>query len=344
MVQTLKNSRTFAAEMGKVADYISSIFRNGRKYYTLRSFGYEGWNFGISTHKFGETIFYNIVEMLTDIYTEVEWLPLGEVSEKYKAWKSFLQRNGQRILVQLLTGKGYAVIGYKQDVAGLWHFWQLHDMDYTTTTIDNTLVVQANDPSISCYILRSPSFEALGQSDRQLCEPYIRLLDNVLNATNTITEQLGVVVVASPNDPSSSPMSYVLSEDDKKEIEESLQKEYGALKNQKRFMLLPRSMNFQTINLAGLDTRLQEKTRTAILAIADRLKVPANQIAIIDANSSKSLSNGSELREGDMAKYRQFRRLLNATYFDMAYELGFRVDYTIENEPKSVQGQSIEQV
>jgi hypothetical protein len=102
-------------------------------------------------------------------------------------------------------------------------------------------------------------------------------------------------------------------------------------------------MDTEVVSLANVDIRMNDKARLAILAIADRLKVPANQIGIIDANSSKTLSNGTELREGDLAKYRSFRRLLNATFYDMATELGMQVNYTLENEPKTVQGQTIEQ-
>ena len=134
-----------------------------------------------------------------------------------------------------------------------------------------------------------------------------------------------------------------LTETEKDELEKQLQKEYGMLSKQKQIMVMPRPMNSQVISLAAIDTKMKDKLNAAVLAIADRIKVPANQIALIDANSSKALSNGSELREGDTAKYRSFRRLLNSTFYDMATELGLRVDYTIENEPQTIQGQKIEQ-
>lgn len=122
-----------------------------------------------------------------------------------------------------------------------------------------------------------------------------------------------------------------------------MQQSYGMLSRQRQVMVLPRPMDSQVVSLAAVDARMKDKAQLAILAITDRLKVPANQIGIIDANSSKALANGSELREGDLAKYRSFRRLLNATWYDMATELGMQVNYTLENEPKTIQGQTIEQ-
>ena len=67
--------------------------------------------------------------------------------------------------------------------------------------------------------------------------------------------------------------------------------------------------------------------------IADRVKVPANQIGLIDAMSSKSLANGTELREGDYNKYQSFERLLNETFIEMASFYGVDFDYAIYNKP-----------
>ena len=108
-------------------------------------------------------------------------------------------------------------------------------------------------------------------------------------------------------------------------------------------MLLPSEVSTNVINLAGLDQRTSERVLMAAKVIADRLKVPANQITLIDAASSKSLANGTEMREGDLAKYRSFRRYLDATLYKMADDLGLQPNYKLENEPKTTQGQQIEQ-
>jgi hypothetical protein len=92
-------------------------------------------------------------------------------------------------------------------------------------------------------------------------------------------------------------------------------------------------MNVQTLSLASMDLKVSEKVKIAILAIAGKIKVPANQVPLIDAMSSKSLSNGGELREGDFNKYQTFERLLNKTFIRFAEELRLQVDYTIYNKP-----------
>ena len=112
-----------------------------------------------------------------------------------------------------------------------------------------------------------------------------------------------------------------------------MREDYGALSKQSNLMLLPREMSWQVINLAGLDLKMAEKVKTAILAIVDRIKIPANQVAIIDAQSSKQLANGGEIREGDKLKYKTFRRLFERTWVDMATYYGLKISYAIDGEP-----------
>jgi hypothetical protein len=116
-------------------------------------------------------------------------------------------------------------------------------------------------------------------------------------------------------------------------LEKDLQNEYGALKKQNTIVVLPREMNVSTLSLASIDLKVQEKVKMAVLVIAGKLKVPANQIPLIDAMSSKSLSNGGELREGDFNKYQTFERLLNKTLIQLANAMLLKVDYTIYNKP-----------
>jgi hypothetical protein len=103
-------------------------------------------------------------------------------------------------------------------------------------------------------------------------------------------------------------------------------------------------MKFQTISLTNIDNRLTERVRMAVELIADRVKVPASQIAVIDATAGKSLSNGGEVHEGDRLKYKSFERLLNKTFVNMAETIGLAVTYSIYNKPAdAVTGQISEE-
>jgi hypothetical protein len=60
---------------------------------------------------------------------------------------------------------------------------------------------------------------------------------------------------------------------------------------------------------------------------------------MIDANSSKALSNGGELMAGDILLYKSYERLLNATFIQMARDLKIRLDYTIYGKPVDTTGE-----
>lgn len=326
----------------KITDYIKSFFGSKNHILRVTPRGYMP-DWGISTHKFGETIYLNAVELVTDIFASVTWTCPVE-TPMFKAWRDWVYRNGQRILVQMLRGDGFAVIGYESYVSATgdvqYSFYELGSNKWHIIRKGDVDIVECYDEQQRFYVLREPTYEATGQSSHKWCEPYIKLLDAVLNGATTTSERLGAFVIMSPQ---SDNFGGVLTEQDAKEVEAQLETEYGMLSRQKQVMLLQRPMSSQVVSLAGLDIKMWDKAKIAILAIADRLKVPANQIAIIDGGQAKAFANGTEYREGDVAKYKTARRLFNVTFYDMGHELGMNVDYKIEDEPKTVQNQTIEQ-
>lgn len=325
----------------KIFDNIRSIFAK-RDNHTLQVFtnGY-GQPLVLTSHKFGEMIYLNIAQMLTDLFSEVVWT--GIDTPKYRAWLDFVNRNGQRILLQILRHKGYAVIGYNAapnaEGAIEYVFYELPENKYRVANNNGREYIEALDPSQLFYVLKTPTYEQTGCSDHWHCRGFIAMIDAVFNGATTTSERLGAYVVMSPKQDS---VGGFMLEKEKTDLEKELQHDYGMLNRQRQIMVMPRPMDSAVISLANVDVRMKEKANAATLAIADRLKVPANQIALIDGGQAKSFANGTEYREGDLAKYRSFRRLLNATFYDMAVELGMTVDYRLENEPKTVQGQNIQ--
>ena len=318
----------------KIVDNIRSWWskRSNNIVTDLSLTGFGGLGIGERLN-FANAIFYNICDLLTDISASVEFKYKRGDLELFAGFKVFFDAWGKYVLNALFKN-GYVVIGRRKN--DTW-FRVLNNNEYNLNNTNNGIIqAQPYDEDIDVYVMRSQTMMLEGKSDRDVLMPFLKYLDNVLNGSNTVSERMGAMVVMSPQQASGVPVSTILTEKDKERIEKEIggkDSKYGYLHNQKSMLLLPNAMNIQTINLAGLDNRMQEKVRTAILAICDRIKVPANQVAIIDANSSKTLANGSELREGDLTKYRNFRRLLNITFYKMAVDLGLDVDYVIENEP-----------
>lgn len=301
-----------------------------RRWQVLRSY-VIGWG-DITCHPYGEVIYRNIVELLTDLCNDVEWVNVERRGNlRFAEFKMFFERDAQTALWRVYR-RGFAVVGVKKDTDNP-RFRLLDEDEYYTVSEGKNTVVEAKDKAWTTYVMKSETYREEGRSDYDLCRPFVTFLDNILNSSNTSCERMGSLVIASPETPSGSPAEITWSKDTKQELEKEMEKDYGSLRSQRHLMLLPRSMKFQTISLAGLDVKLAEKVRLCVLAICDRIKVPANQVAIIDANSGKTLANGSELREGDFNKYQSFERLLNRTFVRLADEMGMKVTYNIYNKP-----------
>ena len=287
----------------------------------------------IGNYKFADCIFYNICDILTDICNDTKFVYRGQQAALFAAFAAFFDTYGQRVM-DMLFADGYSVLRVERE-QGVYIRLMARD-EYHVQTEKGGLKVSANDGG-EVYVMRSPTFSTLGQSDRALLRPYLVYLDNVLNGSNTANERMGVLMAVSPEGTAAGNQPN-LSKWEKDEFEKELggdDSKYGILKKQKSVILFPRPMKFQTISLSAIDNRLSERVKMCILAIADRIKVPANQIAIIDSDNSRSLSNGSELRVGDAQKYKSFRRFLNATFWLFAKDLGLGdIDYTIAGEPQ----------
>lgn len=332
--------------MSRIIDNIRQRFRTNRAY--LRpDWHFLGWD-GIGCLPFGELVFHNIVEMLTDLNNDVTFTLISERGRMtFAEFVRFFNDEGEKAMWRVYRF-GFAVVGYSVAGKGEGEFvnsMRLMDVDeWKEAHYNGDTFIRPKDTSIKAYVMKSATFRSTGRSDYDLCRPAIEFLDNALNASNTSVKKLGAFVVASPETAGAAPTPAVLRPEDKKDMEETISKEYGLLSKQRQIMLLPRGMNFQTISLTNIDNRLTERVRMAVELIADRIKVPASQISVIDAAAGKSLSNGGEVHEGDRLKFKSYERMLNKTFVALAQSFGLQVTYSIYNKPAdAVTGEISEQ-
>lgn len=320
----------FANEMGKITDYIRE--RIGRRVLVDNRFSGYYNNFCEGRLPFADVLFRNICEILTDLCNDVTFTNATTADAQGNAkgllfaqFNRFFMTWGKVVLNRLYID-GFVVIGY-DDAFG---FRILKQNEFRIIGQGDAQVVESIDPALSLYVMRSASFIEEGKSDKQLLRPFLEFLDNVLNSSNTISARLGTLLIAYPKN---GVQMAVLTEEQKKKLEKETAEDYGSLRNQRQMLIFPREMGLEVVNLAGVDQRTTDKAKFAILSIVDRVKIPANQVSIIDASTYKSFANGSELREGDFSKYQSFERLLNQTFVTFAQELGLKVNYTIYNKP-----------
>lgn len=318
---------------------IVSLFRGGRKILNGGSSVFSGGWGDFVSRPFSDAIYYNVTGLLTCITRDVTWRFDGSNSGVESAFVRFYNAYSEFVM-SMLFEHGYVVIKHTSegDGSSSWHEFSIaQSSEYNKSSIDGFNVFKSLYPDqFEIYVMRTPIYQVSGKSDKEMLSPFLEYLDNTLNASNTVSSRMGAMVVCSPKNLTNSPMSIVLDDDEKQEIEKQMRTEYGALSNQSQVMVLPREMSWQVISLAQLDLKVQDKTKIAICAIADRFGVPANQISIIDANSSKTLSNGTELREGDLNKYKSFERYLDATFVQLARDCGLKPGMNETTQGESV--------
>lgn len=313
----------------KIIDRIKLAFGRG-ELFLRKSISYCFDYFG-ERRRYSDLIWFNICELVTDLINDVELIYLGVGNEdKVADFKLFVKRKGKTILHRIYD-LGFVVVAYNKEHN---YFSLLDSDDYYIITEAGRVMVRVKNSELEAHIIRSTTYEVLGMSDKELCKSWLDFLDDVTNGSATTSQRLGTLLVATPKTSNQSPVTAVLNKSDKDELEKEMQRDYGMLRSQKQMMILPRDMNFQTIDLASADKGFSTKVRACILAIADRLKIPANQIAMIDAMSSKAFANGSEMLAGDFAKYQTFERLFQQVFLNMANVYDLRFDYTIYNKPK----------
>lgn len=313
--------------MSTIINKLSSFFFR-TKNYIRRS--YQHVKFDIGCIDFAIVIFENCCELLTDLVSDTTLVLKSGNNEAFRMLNRFFEKQGKKFMLRIFQ-TGYVVMSYDNGILTI-----LDTCDYVTTVKCNKTYYHHINPAFKGKIIvfEGEHYAIYGQSHYGKLKPFMEMLNNILNASNTITKKLGVAVFATPNTPSGANTVSRFNPTNKANLEKEIQKDYGALDFQSIINILSEDLNFQTINLSGQDIRLSEKLKTAVLAISDRIKIPANQIGLIDAQGSKAFANGSEMREGDIQKYRSYERLLDSTFVEFAKEFNLDITYNIYQKPE----------
>jgi hypothetical protein len=312
---------------GKVQNYFLSL--RPLNYIPVRK-SERSYDINIGNLDFAKVVFENACDVLVDLVSDTSLELKSGNPKTFSAFNKFFNRDGKRVMVDIFRN-GYIVIGYKDKSFNL-----LDSSEYRRITDGKKLKFEHLDRGWKGEIIvfEGEHHRIYNMSHFEKLKPFLEMLNNVLNASNTITKKLGVSIFATPRTLSGMNTTMKLLPREIEELEKSTEKNYGALDTQKIIHFLSDDLRFEVINLAGQNLGLEEKLKIAVLAIVDKIKVPANQISLIEANTSKAFANGSEILEGDFQKYQSFERLLVSTFVELAKLLQIEITYTIYNKPK----------
>ena len=296
------------------------MFKIVRKYYkSWKNQMYGFPDFSISKYDFSKAIFHGVVDLLADMANDVIINEKGGLA--LSAFKDFLNTHGT-ILIHKYINDGFVVLSYDGISLKI-----CETSEYYTVNE----VIYLHDKSKKIIALKSDAYELYGISDKAMCKAWLQLIDSSGNASQTAASRLGNLLIFSPKTQNGA-INFITPEE-KDEFEKELQESYGAMRNQKSAMILKQPMDTNHVSLANTDFKLLDKVKLATLVFATYFKVPVSQIPLLDGSTASGLSNGGELLQGDILKYKTFERLFQRTFQKIANDMGVKFTYSLYGKP-----------
>jgi hypothetical protein len=259
----------------------------------------------------------------------------GIILSKYKFADIILSQMFEKIFEKLQKTKWYLDAGSTERFANFEmlfknYFAQIILMlfkdGFVCFSVDENKisVSKKSKNSIEKY---SQDYFLYGKSTYDICKDLLKYIDNILNASNTTLERLGAFIAVSPEANTPDGVEY-WQEKQRKEIEDVIQKDYGALDKQNNIMLLSRASKLQSVGIDASKMQLSQRLHDAIELLCGAVKVPYDQLPIagasIYANQEQSLIQLYDTCESWANWFAQ-----------LAERFGIIVSYEIEGKPAS---------
>ena len=184
------------------ANILNSTFEKVKNYFiSLRPLDYipirkneRSYDISIGNLDFAKVVFENITDILVDLVSDTTLELKSGNSKTFYAFNKFFTRDGKRAMVEIFK-YGYIVIGYKDG-----NFNLLNADEYQKITKDKQLKFKHRDPNWKgdIIVFEGEHHRIYDMSHLEKLKPFLEMLNNVLNASNTITKKLGVSIFATP--------------------------------------------------------------------------------------------------------------------------------------------------
>lgn len=296
-------------------NFLSKAIKNTVQRFGVRRYSLSGGTIGFdfTKFKFADAVFLSIIKKLLIGLQNTEYQlitnDLGIEKQKlFNSFKNIFEDNiEQVVLLYLMNG----IVYFKRD------------------KINNHLTLTNNEYEATYYI-QSTTYKLYQKSDFEVLEDDLKHIDNLLNAVSTATERLGVLTILTPETSNVAPV--MLREDDFKDLEKDIAKDYGILSNQTPIKVMRRKFDVNTINLAGANLRTNENLQTAVKIVCDVLEVPYEIVSsAIVGNPNQT---GVYQVEAIKRLYDTVEKYVNVFVKFAEKDLNLKLDYTILTKPQ----------
>lgn len=246
----------------------------------------------ISNLEFSKGIFIQIVSKILDGMSGVVWEFKGnELFILQERLKFMFEKDFIKIYKEFWN-TGYAIIVVnheKQDCA------VLEPCDYGVL-IENVVIKNEKYFDYKVYILKSDNYIMMNESDLCLSEPLYKQLEDILNAINATTKNLGALGMLTP-DISGGFKGLELDEEEEKKLQDNWINKFGLGKSKWSMLFTNHALKFTPIVLPIKELGLQQKLEGTLKLIAGFHKVPYEMLPIA---GQSTYTNREEARIGEL--------------------------------------------
>lgn len=285
-----------------------------------------GNTFGIlnllTSYKFADVILYQIIKKITTAMSGVVWTFSGSDNMVLALRLKILFEKKFALIYKKMFFDGVAVfaVNFETDDIKL-----LDSSDYKI--IDGKIEVEKNLINYRLFTLYSDTYMIFGRTDFFTCKDLFLHIDNLLNAINATTENLGAMGVLSPE--STTGVMGKLGDTEKKAIQKDWRENYGLKVGKWSIMISNTPTKFQQISLPIKDLELSDKLKNAIQLLAGYLEVPYELIA---TSANSTYANRFDARDGELlgmtcvAYSNKLYDLANEIYFAKRMTVNYKIE------------------
>lgn len=314
----------------KIGKYKVSVFKNssvssgnGNSLALITGNSFGDLNL-LTKYKFADVILFQIIKKIITAMSGVVWNFSGSENMilALRLKRLFEKKFGLIYKKLFFDGVAVFVVDFKTNDVVL-----LEKNDYTI--VNRQIEVCGKYNGYRAFTMWSDTYMIFGKTDYNTCKDLFLHIDNLLNAINATTENLGAMGVLSPE--STVGVMGKIGDTEKKAIQDDWRKNYGLKVGKWSIMISNTPTKFQQINLPIKDLELSSKLKDAIQILAGYLEVPYELIA---TSAQSTFSNRFDARDGELLGMTCVS--LANKLFDLSQEIyfakGMKVNYTIETK------------
>jgi hypothetical protein len=228
----------------------------------------------LTNYKFADVILYQLIQKIIDAMSGIVWTMQGTELTLLQANLKIIFEKNFGDFYKALYFNGMAVFVVNFDTQ---HVKLLKENKYKIET-DGSITLDKEFEGYRVFVTYSETYKMFGKTDYETCKDMYLHIDNLMNAINCTTENLGAMGILSPE--SVSGVMTNLGDKEREKLQTEWREKYGLKVGKWSILMTQTPTKFQQINLPIKDLELTQKLENAVKILAGYHKVPYELVAL----------------------------------------------------------------